>query len=59
MSAVGLGQQRSEGGFPHQVFHFGPVRQNFFREYRDAPPPSYARKFSILELFLKHREGFP
>ena len=29
------------GGFPYQVFRFGPVRQNFFRQYCDARYQSF------------------
>ena len=42
---------------PYQVFHFGLVRQNFLRQYSDAPL-SYAWNFSIPEIFW-NTEGFP
>ena len=45
------------GGFPYQVFRFGPVRQNFFRQYSDAPPPLLCMKFFDTKIFLK--QGFP
>ena len=37
------------GGIPYQIFRFGPVKQNFLRQFRDAP--SYASKFSMPEFF--------
>ena len=45
------------GGFPYQVFRFGPVRHIFFRQYRDATL-SYAWKFSIPE-FFETQKGSP
>ena len=40
------------GGFPYQVFRFGPVRQNFFTQYRDAP--LLCMKVFDTGIFLKH-----
>ena len=49
------------GGFPSQVFRFGPVRQSFFWQYRDAPPPPtpLCIKFFDSRNFLKHWRVFP
>ena len=41
------------GRFPCQVFRFGPVRQNFFPQYRKAPP-HLCIKFFDTRSFLKH-----
>ena len=45
------------GGFSYQVFRFGPVRQSFFRQYRDSPSLMY-ENFSIAEIFW-NIEGLP
>ena len=39
------------GGLPYQVFRFGPVRQNFFRQYRD----NLCMKIFDNGIFLKHK----